>query len=138
MKFFKLAFIAVLISFVLIGCKDTQDISPLTSQSEPSLSAEQYSPQYSVKEAVEIFKSGDNEAIQRVLMSRKSVRWDGKSKFKKRVRYTIPKDLIEKARNMSEGFRRMNDMDREFQRTGELPQGGKKLRKNLHRLVFRE
>ncbi len=107
-------FALIVYVILLIGCKDTQEIAPLP-QTGPSLSSDQYSQEYSVEEAVRIFKSGDDEAIERVIKSRKSVIWDGKSKFKNGVNYSIPKDLIEKARNMNENFRRLNDMDRAFQ-----------------------
>lgn len=112
----------------LIGCNDAQDISPLTSQSEPSLSSEQYSTEYSKEEAIRIFKSGDREAINKVLMSKESVIWDGKSELKKGVRYRIRPELNEKARKMNENFRRLDDMYLEFERTGKLPHDGKKIK----------
>jgi len=114
---------------LLLGCNDAQDIIPLTSQAGPSLSADRYSAKYSKEEAVRIFKSGDDEAINKVLMSKESVIWDGKSKFKNGVGYSIPEDMIEKAREISEDFRRANDMDRAWQRTGKMPRGGKKIKK---------
>jgi len=116
MKLFKFAFTALLMVLLLIGCDDNQDIAPLP-QAEPSLSSERYSEEYTVEEAVEIFKSGDREAIEKVLMSKESVIWDGKKPFKNGVGYSIPKNLIEKAREMNEGFRRADDMDRAWQQT---------------------
>jgi len=130
MKLSKLALIAVLISFVIIvcviylpGCSDNQEIVPLP-QTEPSLSSEPYSAEYTVEQAIEIFKSGDKEAINKVIMSKKSVIWDGKKPFKNGVKYTIPKHLTEKAREINEDFRRANDMDRAWQAEKDGPQWG--------------
>jgi len=109
--------LAILFVFSLalyFGCKPDSE-APLSSQTEPSLSSDQYSAEYTVEEAIRIFKSGDREAINKVLMSEESVIWDGKSKFKNGVGYSIPEDLIEKAREINEDFRRANDMDRAWQ-----------------------
>ena len=126
MKLFRFAFTALLMVLLLLGCNDAQDITDeLTAPNGPSLSSEQFSAEYSKEEAIEIFKSGDDEAIERVIKSKKSVIWDGKSKFENGVNYKIGPDQIEKARETSEGFRKANDIDRAWQRTGKLPYGEK-------------
>ena len=118
---------------LLLACNDAQEITDgLTAPDGPSLSTEQFSAEYSKEEAIRIFKSGDREAINKVLMSEESVIWDGKSKFKNGVSYSIPEDLNEKARKMNEGFRRLDNMYLEFERTGKLPDDGddgKKIKK---------
>ena len=116
MKLFKLVFSALLVSILLLGCNDAQEIAPLTSEAGLSLSSGQYSAEYSVEQAIEIFKSGDKEAIERVIKSKKRVIWDGESEFENGVNYRIGQDQIEKAREMSELFRKANDLDRAFQR----------------------
>ena len=111
---------AILLVFSLalyLGCKDDSE-APLSSQNESSLSSGQYSEKYTVEEAVEIFKSGDQEAINKVVMSRKRVIWDGKSEFENGVQYRITEDQFEKAREINEDFRRANDIDRAWQPGG--------------------
>jgi len=133
MKFFKFFFTSLLISILLLGCNDAQDITDgLTAPDGPSLSTEQFSAEYTKEEAIEIFKSGDREAIHKVLMSEESVIWDGKSKFKNGVSYSIRPELNEKARKMNENFRRLDDMYLHWERTGKLPDDGddgKKIKK---------
>ena len=102
---------------LLLGCDDNQDIAPLP-QAEPSLSSERYSEEYTVEQAIRIFKSGDRDAINKVLMSEEAVIWDGKSKFKNGVSYRIRPELNEKAREMNENFRRADNMDRAWQHGG--------------------